>query len=172
MEVLAKLKYLRISPRKVRLVTNLIKGLDVKEAEHQLQFLPKRAAKPILKLLKSAIANATNNFNLNPDNLFISQIKVDQGPTLIRYIPRARGVANEIRKRSSHITIILKEKTGKKETEKPVAKKGEEGKEIKLEKEIEKPKSIEKHEKKQEIKKEKIKTQVMPKQRIFRRKAI
>lgn len=171
MEVSAKLKYLRISPRKVRLVTNLIKGLDVKEAEHQLQFLPKRAAKPVLKLLKSAIANATNNFNLNTDNLYVYQIKVDQGPTLLRYMPRARGVANEIRKKSSHITIILKEK-GKKAPPLKTEIKKEEREISKTEKEEKKLRTITKSEKKQEIKKEKMKAQVLPKQKIFRRKAI
>ncbi|MGC8880683.1 MAG: 50S ribosomal protein L22 [Minisyncoccia bacterium] len=170
MEVKAQLKYLRISPRKVRLVTDLIKGLDVKEAEHQLKFLPKRAAEPVLKLLKSAISNATNNFNLDAQDLFVYQIRVDQGPTLLRYMPRARGMANEIRKRSSHITIVLKDKKHKKAGEKVEVKKTKE-------KEISKPQKEKiiispKQERKQEIKKEKIKTQVMPRQRIFRRKAI
>ncbi len=170
MEVQAKLKYLRISPRKVRLVTDLIKGLDVKEAEHQLKFLPKRAALPVLKLLKSAVSNATNNFNLDAQDLFIYQIRVDQGPTLLRYMPRARGVANEIRKRSSHITIILKDKKHKEKEEKGGVKKMQEKEIPKIHKE--KAPVAPKQEKKQEIKKERIKTQVMPKQRIFRRKAI
>jgi len=170
MEVKAVLKYLRISPRKVRLVTNLLKGMDVLEAENQLLHLNKRASLEVLKLLKSAIKNAENNFNLNPQNLYIYQIRVDQGPTLLRYMPRARGTANEIRKKSSHITIILKEKgISEKKIEKPKEEK-------KLEKvSEEKVKEIKKEKitlKKEEIKKEKIKTQVMPKQKIFRRKAI
>lgn len=101
----AQLKYLRISPRKVRLVANLIRNLNVSQAEQQLKFSGKRSAQSILKLLKSAIANSNNA----PD-LFISEIKVDQGPTLKRWRARARGQANMIKKRTSHITIILSSK--------------------------------------------------------------
>lgn len=109
MEVTAKLRYLRKSPRKVRLVVDMIRGLTAEVAEHQLNFLNKGATDPILKLLKSAIANAENNFELKKDNLFIKKITVDQGPTLKRWKPRAFGRASEILKRSSHITIVLGE---------------------------------------------------------------
>ncbi len=171
MEVKASLKYLRINPRKVRLTANLIKGLDVKEAEYQLNSLSKRASKPISKLLKSAVKNAEHNFNLNPDNLFIYQIKVDQGPTLVRYMPRARGVANEIRKKSSHITLILKEKSPsiqKQRKEEEIIGKKEKIKETA-------PKETKKEKKvgiKEEARKEKVKTPILSRQRIFRRKAI
>jgi len=171
MEVKASLKYLRMSPRKVRLTANLIKGLDVKEAEYQLKSSNKRPSPEILKLLKSAVKNAEHNFNLSYDNLFVYQIKVDQGPTLVRYMPRARGVANEIRKRSSHITLILKEKS-------PSAKKEEKKEEI-SEKEEKTKETILKETKKErkagvkeETKKERVKTPVLARQRVFRRKAI
>jgi len=100
----AQLNYLRISPRKVRLAANLIRGLSVVEAEQQLRFCAKRAAEPVLKLLKSAVANANNA----PD-LYVSEIKVNAGPTLKRWRARARGVAAMIRKRTSHIIIILEQ---------------------------------------------------------------
>lgn len=110
MEVKAKLNNLRMSPRKVRLVANLIKKMDVNVAKAQLKFLTKRAARPIGKLLDSAIANAENNFSLDKNNLYISKILVDSGSTLKRWLPRAFGRATPIMKRTSHITIILSEK--------------------------------------------------------------
>jgi len=109
MEVSAKLRFLRMSPRKVRLVCDVIRGMDTEEAQAQLQFLRKKAARPVLKLLNSAIANAENNFKLKSDNLFVKKITVDQGPTLKRWRPRAFGQPAMIRKRSSHITIFLGE---------------------------------------------------------------
>ncbi len=138
MDVVAKLKYLRTSPKKVRLVIDLIRGLEVGAAEHQLTFLNKGSSLTVLKLLKSAIANAENNFKLSSDNLYIKTIKVDQGPTLKRWKARAFGRAAEIRKKSSHITIILSEikptdkKTSKsKATTKKDSKKKDEKKTIK-----------------------------------------
>lgn len=110
MEVKAQVKYIRMSPRKVRLVVNLIRGLDIEEAAHQLRFMTKAAAKPVLKLLNSAIANAVNNFKLQKENLYIKDITVNSGPTLKRWQPRAFGRATPIRKRSSHIEIVLAEK--------------------------------------------------------------
>jgi large subunit ribosomal protein L22 len=110
MEVTAKLRYYRQSPRKVRLVANLIRGLDAKPAVAQLQFLNKTAARAIEKLLNSAIANATHNFSLNSDNLYIKSIMVDGGPTLKRWRARAFGRAAAIRKHTSHVTVILNEK--------------------------------------------------------------
>lgn len=101
-----------MSPRKVRLVVDLIRGLDVDDAEVQLQHHAKRGATPILKLLRSAIANAQHNFNLNRGNLFISEIRVDEGPTLKRFRPRAFGRAGTIRKRTSHIMLALEERKG------------------------------------------------------------
>lgn len=105
----AQLNYLRIAPRKVRQAADLIRGLGVVEAEQQLRFCAKRAAQPILKLLKSALVNANNA----PD-LYISKILVNQGPILKRWRARARGTASAIQKRTSHIIIILDKKNGTK----------------------------------------------------------
>jgi len=108
--ITAKLRHLKISSRKVRLVVDLIRGLNVIEAEKQLKFLPKRAAEPVLKLLNSAVANATNNFKALKENLSIVKIMVDPGPTLKRWMPRAMGRATPLKKRTSHITIVLESK--------------------------------------------------------------
>lgn len=108
-EIKAQLNYLRISPRKTRLVADLIRSKNVKEAENILVFTYKKAGEPFLKLLKSAIYNAKNNFNLKEDSLFIKELKVDKGPTLKRWMPRARGRAKKINKRTSHITLVLTE---------------------------------------------------------------
>ncbi len=108
MEITASLKYLRIAPRKVRLVTRLIKGLSVEKAEQQLKYSPKRSGVDVLKLLKSAKANAVTNYHLDPKDLFIARINVTDGPILKRTMPRARGSAYLIRHRSCHITLILK----------------------------------------------------------------
>jgi len=123
MQVKASLKYLHISPRKVRLVTDLVRNMDVKEAETQLKFLNKRAAEPVFKLLNSAIANALNSFNLEKDNLFISSIQVSGGPPFKRWRPRAMGKAAPIMKRTSHIDLIIETKeetkTKKKKEKRP-----------------------------------------------------
>lgn len=110
MEVTAKTRFIRQSPRKVRLVSDLIKGLPAVAARDQLKFLPKKAAMVVLKTLNSAIANAAHNYKLAEDNLFVARIFTDQGPTLKRSTPKAFGRAAQIRKRSSHLTIILSEK--------------------------------------------------------------
>lgn len=109
MEVIAKLNYLRIAPRKVRLVADLIRGKRVQEAQAILTFTRKKAAQPLLKLLNSAIANAKHNFQLAPENLWISKLLVNEGPKLKRWRARARGQAFEIQKKTSHVTIVLKE---------------------------------------------------------------
>ena len=101
-----------MAPRKVRLVANLIKGLPVAEAENQLKFFAKRPVVPILKLLKSAVANAERNFNLDKNNLYIFRITVDGGPILKRWLPRAMGRATPIQKKTSHVTLILEDKPG------------------------------------------------------------
>lgn len=111
MEVRAHLRFLRMAPRKVRLVTNLIKGLPVDHAVDQLSVLPKRASLPVLKLLNSAIANAEHNFQLKRDELFIKSIVANEGPRLKRYQPRAFGRAAEILKRMTHVTIVLEDKS-------------------------------------------------------------
>ncbi|MEK9130006.1 MAG: 50S ribosomal protein L22 [Patescibacteria group bacterium] len=103
----AKAKYIHISSKKVRLVADVIRGMNVNEASSQLKFICKKASGPILKLLNSVIANAEHNFNLKKENLFIKEITVNQGPTLDRWMPRAFGRTAPIRKRTSHITITL-----------------------------------------------------------------
>lgn len=104
-----KLNYLRMAPRKVRLVASLISGMSVNEAEAQLLFISKRAAKPILKLLRSAVASAKANGKLDMEKLKIESIRVDGGPMLKRYMARAQGSMAEIQKKMSHITLILAE---------------------------------------------------------------
>lgn len=109
-EVTAHLRYLRISPRKARLVAIMIKGKIIKEAENILRSVAKRSSLPIRKLLGSAVANAKHNFNLDKENLFVKTVYVNKGPTLKRSLPRSRGSASKINKRSSHVTIILSTK--------------------------------------------------------------
>ena len=96
-----------MSPRKVRLVVNTVRGLSVAEAETRLTFLPKLAAKPVLKLLRSAVANAEHNFQLNRNDLYIRTIVADGGPTLKRWRARAFGRTAPIRKRTTHISLVL-----------------------------------------------------------------
>jgi len=103
----ATAKYIRISSRKVKVVIDLIRGKKVNEARAILQFTPKAAALPVLKVLNSAIANAENNLNLSADNLYVAETFANQGPTLKRFRARAMGSAARILKRTSHITIIL-----------------------------------------------------------------
>ena len=109
MQVTAKLRYLRLAPRKVRQVADAIRGKKVAEAQTILQFLVRRPVLPISKLLKSAITSARNNFQLEENNLYISKITVDEGPKLKRWMPVSRGRTNPIFKRTSHITLILDE---------------------------------------------------------------
>jgi large subunit ribosomal protein L22 len=110
MEVKARLRFVRIAPRKARLVADLIRGKGSEEALNILTFTKKAAAKIIIKLLKSAIANATQKKAIDIDRLYVKRIMVDQGPTMKRFMPRALGRATTIRKRSSHISIVLDEK--------------------------------------------------------------
>ena len=110
MEAKAQAKYIRISPTKVRQVTDLIKGKDVREVLAILQYTPKRASQAIAKVVKSAVANAEHNYDMDSEALYVSRAFVDQGPTLKRYKPRAMGRADMIRKRTSHITVIVSEK--------------------------------------------------------------
>lgn len=100
-------RYVRISSRKVKIVVDLIRGKSVREAEAILRYTPKAATEPVLKLLNSAVANAENNLELNRDDLYVAEVYANQGPTLMRYRARARGRASRIRKRTSHITIVL-----------------------------------------------------------------
>jgi large subunit ribosomal protein L22 len=110
MEVKARLRFVRVSPTKAQLVADLIRGKGSEEAINILTFTKKAAAKILIKLLKSAIANATQKKNIDVDRLYIKKITVDQGPTMKRFQPRALGRATTIRKRTSHINIVLDEK--------------------------------------------------------------
>ena len=127
-EVKAYVRYLRMSPRKVRLPADLIRGMNVDNAIAQLSFMSKAAAVPVRKLLESAIANATHNFKLDRNGLFVKTIFVGQGPTLKRWRPRAMGSAAPILKRTSHITLILDSKDAPKAAK---AEKKEEKAEVK-----------------------------------------
>lgn len=108
-EVIAQLKFLRMSPKKVRLVADMIRGRGVGTAVNTLTLLNKKAARPLLKLLQSAMANAKNNFRLAPEDLRVKKIIIDGGPMLKRWMPRAHGRATPIRERTSHIKLILEE---------------------------------------------------------------
>lgn len=127
MEIKAQAKHIKISPKKVRQVVDLIRGLEVEKALTQLKFVNKRSTLPVLKLLNSAIANAVNNYELDRNNLFVKEIRVDEGITMKRWMPRAHGRATTIRKRTSHIGLILGEikdsgtvKAKKQKIEKPI----------------------------------------------------
>jgi len=176
MPVTAKLRHLRITPRKVRLVADLIRGKRAEEAQNILNFTIKKAAFPLLKLLRSALANAKNSFQLDESNLYISKILVNEGPKYKRWRARARGSANLIQKKTSHITIILDEivKKPPKESKLPT---GQAKKVKKL-----KPKVIKEGEREEKVvkpEKPKIRPEIeVPKpkiergiRRIFRRKA-
>ena len=106
----AVLRYARISPRKVNIVNDLIRNKNVDVARGILMNTPKAASELLIKLLDSAVANADNNFGLDTDKLYIAEIYANAGPTLKRIRPRAQGRAFRIRKRTSHITIVVKEK--------------------------------------------------------------
>jgi len=107
----ASTTHIRISPRKVRMVVDTVRGKSVSQALSILDFTRKKAARPVQKLLKSAVANAAENNGISDvDALVIDRIMVDEGPTLKRYMPRARGRATPIRKRTSHIRITLRER--------------------------------------------------------------
>ncbi len=105
----AELRYARISARKVKIVIDTIRGKSAKEAIAILKFTNKAAAPIVEKLVKSAMANAVNNHNMDANKLYISEIYANQGTTMKRIMPRAQGRANRIRKRTSHITVVLKE---------------------------------------------------------------
>ena len=109
MESISKLKYARISPRKVRRVTDVIKGKKAGDAMIDLQFLPHKGSKIVSKILKSAMANAEQKKVADPESMKITKVFVDQGPSMKRMRPRAMGRADIIRKRTSHITLILEE---------------------------------------------------------------
>lgn len=113
MEVTASARHLHTSARKIRLVIDVIRGMGVGSAQTQLAFMKKAAAVPVLKLLNSAIANATHNFQLNGDALYVKTIVADEGPIIKRWQPRAFGRSAPIRKRTTHLSIVLDERTKK-----------------------------------------------------------
>lgn len=106
----ASVTYVRMSPRKVQIVLDLIRDQNAEQAMAILKYTPKAACEPVMKLLKSAMANAENNFNMDPERLYVAHCSASQGPTLKRIRFRARGSANRILKKTSHINIVLKEK--------------------------------------------------------------
>jgi len=172
MEIKASLKYLHISPRKVRLVTGLIKGMAVSKAEDQLKYSSKRSAGSVLKLLRSAVADAENNFHLNKDNLYIVNARVDEGPALKRWRARARGTAFPIKKRSSHIFLILKEKVPSKKGKKVKEEKKEVSKIPEKKEETKKGLPVEKKKRKLPLlMKEKTTATAVHKPKMFQRKS-
>ena len=110
MSALARVSYLRVTPRKARLVADLIRGKKVQEALDRLAFTNRYVAKDFRKLIRSALANAEQKGGMDPDNLIVKTVMVDQGPTLKRSQARARGTAFKIEKKTSHITLVLEEK--------------------------------------------------------------
>lgn len=111
MEARAQARYVRVTPMKARRVIDLIRGLPAAEAQAILHFAPQAASEPVGKVLDSAIANATNNLGLDRDTLVVREAYVDEGPTLKRFRPRAQGRAYRIRKRTSHITVVVESVT-------------------------------------------------------------
>jgi large subunit ribosomal protein L22 len=103
----ASARFVRVTPQKARRVINLIRGMSAAEAQTLLRFAPQTASEPIGKVLDSAVANATNNYNLDPRTLVVSEAYVDEGPTMKRFRPRAQGRASQILKRTSHITVVV-----------------------------------------------------------------
>ncbi len=127
MEARAQARFVRVTPMKARRVVDLIRGLPAADAQAVLRFAPQDASDPVGKVLDSAIANATNNHNLDPTSLVVAEAYVDEGPTMRRFRPRAQGRAFRIRKRTSHITVVLEEfdvrEAAKAVAKKPAAKK-------------------------------------------------
>lgn len=176
MKSTAKLRYLRMAPRKVRLVADLIRGKKVVEAQTMLRFTPKRAAEPILKILHSAVVSC----EVEESNLYIAKVIVDEGPKLKRYRARARGAAYPIQKKTSHITIMLDEiekgKTSKTKKEQAPAVRVPEIKETEAKPAVAKSSGVARQEipkfrpkKEREIMKSKKEGKI---KRFFRRKAI
>jgi len=172
MEIRAKLSYLRIAPRKIRLLANMIRGKSVNEAQAILNFTIKRGSSPLLKLLNQAISNAKNASQEEKSNLYISKLMVDEGPRQKRWRARSRGSAGRIKKRTSHVVLYLKEivkESKKKSKKKEVKKIDKDGKKEKVEK-IEKIKKTTMPKFRQELKEQKPKKE-QETRKIFRRKA-
>ena len=169
-EVKAQLNSLRLAPRKVRAVSNLIKGKNALDALDQLEAMVKRPSLPIIKLLKSAVANAENTYNMVKENLYVKSIRVDEGIKLKRFKPKGFGRVSPLEKKTSHVSLVLGEKvSGLKRT---LANKKEKSKEAAISDQI--------TEEKQETQKHEVKTKLGRKEgvfsgigkRVFRRKAI
>lgn len=107
MEAKAITKYVRVSPLKVRLVMDVVRGKPVDRALAELRYMPQKAAREVAKTIKSAAANAVENFDMIQTDLVIKRIYADEGPSLKRFMPRARGMANQIKRRTTHITVIV-----------------------------------------------------------------
>ncbi|MBI2113291.1 MAG: 50S ribosomal protein L22 [Candidatus Wildermuthbacteria bacterium] len=165
MKSTAILRYLRIAPRKARLVADTVRGKNVEQARALLKFTPNKSARPMLKLLNSAVASALQKFQIEPKDLFVMKITVDEGPKLKRFRPRARGQAYEIQKKTSHITIMLDTKVAvaeKKKTEGGKAQEPIEAKKTESQKAFVQPKD----------ESAKPKGTFLKKPQIFRRKSI
>jgi len=169
----AKLRYLRISPRKVRAVADVIRGLPVTEAEAQLMISSRRPAVHLLKLLRSALANALADKKVDADKLYIKEIKVDEGPRFKRWLPRARGGVSMIQKKTSHVTVVL-EVSDKLPPKKFVIKKKEEKEKKKTKQKLNKT-----NKENQEKETKKVAEEVKPLtkkegvfKKVFRRKSI
>lgn len=188
MLITAKINYLRIAPRKVRMVADLIRGKKVEEVQNILSFTIKKAAPVFLKLLKQAVSDAKNNFQLEEKNLYIYKVLVDEGPKYKRWMPRSRGQASPINKRTSHIKIVLGEIEEKPKKTKKAEKKTDAVSDSALNrkkisgedvKKTEKNEKVEEFKKTSKIEKQKLKPKIetaKPKiekglKRIFRRKS-
>jgi len=179
----ARLRFVRIAPRKVRLVAGVVRGLSAGEAEAQLLLLAKRGAAPMLKLLHSALAGAAQK-NLNKARLIISELRVDEGPVLKRWMPRAQGRATPLHKKMSHITLVLaeasedqrvrfvieKKVTKKADGKKDIKKAEKETKNLSISKEVLEQKERDQMHK--EDTKVETKTKEKPSKRFFRRKSV
>jgi large subunit ribosomal protein L22 len=124
MEARAQARYVRVTPMKARRVVDLIRGMKADEAAAILRFTPQAAAEPVRKVLESAMANAENNDGLATDDLYVAAAYVDDGPTMKRFRPRAQGRAYRINKRTSHITVVVEERTPVQRTRRTAASKG------------------------------------------------
>lgn len=120
--VTAQLRYYRMGPKKLRLIVDLIRGKRVTRAQSVLSLLNKKGAKPMLKLLNSAVANAKHNYNIGLENLIVKSVMVDGGPMLKRFMPKAHGRATPVRERTSHVSLVLEEIETKQKEKKEKAK--------------------------------------------------
>lgn len=168
--VKAQLRHLRLTPRKTRAVADIVRGLSVNEAEARLILSPRRPSAPLLKLLRSAVANAVHNFKLDPTKLYVKEIRVDQGPKTARWTPRARGGASKIEKKTSHVEIVLGVSEKGKEDRFTIVKPEKEKKQTKEEKKAKKAEHDEK--KKPIVEKEKPVAKKGFFKRVFRRKSV